>query len=512
LRQYEIKKIKLRKLGGSINIQFLFLIPAFSILISFLFFIPACQKNSSSGSGSSKNSNSDDTISDDTISETCNSSLSIQASTQIPLLVIRVQYINASFQSNASTWSNKIFSSDDGNLNHYFHETTYGKYQFKPATESDGCSNDGIITVTMNENHPNTQKNSYACYAEKAIRKADEYIDFSQYDSDNNTVLNTDELQVMFLVAGGESASSINSPGGIWAMATSLWCDKNNDGKVTAIDGEYFVYLDDTYLLAPKNADPPSNGYSQFGERQGISASNTWDATIGIIAHELGHAYFDIPDLYCTSGDCQGIGLFGLMGAGSWGYKSSSEKSGATPVHMTAWTKQKISVCSPMLADNNTYTLPAVYQTKQFLSSCPIYKVDNDTDDTEYFLIENRSDGGYDSGLRILLENTKSYVVGNDYKGGILIWHFQDILSSCALHNNCQNASVKLLDLEEANNADLDSGGSSGRSTHLFYLGNNSTFDNNSNPSSKWNDNSSSGISITNISVAGDDMTITVSK
>jgi hypothetical protein len=68
------------------------------------------------------------------------------------------------------------------------------------------------------------------------------------------------------------------------------------------------------------------------------------------------------------------------------------------------------------------------------------------------------------------------------------------------------------LDLEEANHADLDSGGSTGRTTHLYYSGNNSTFNNSSNPSSKWNDNSSSGISITNISAAGDDMTITVSK
>ena len=78
--------------------------------------------------------------------------------------------------------------------------------------------------------------------------------------------------------------------------------------------------------------------------------------------------------------------------------------------------------------------------------------------------------------------------------------------------NTCQNGATKLLDLEEANHADLDTGDSSGRTTHLFYSGNNSTFDNNSNPSSKWNDNSSSGISITNISVAGDDMAITVSK
>ena len=83
---------------------------------------------------------------------------------------------------------------------------------------------------------------------------------------------------------------------------------------------------------------------------------------------------------------------------------------------------------------------------------------------------------------------------------------------SCLGNNTCQNGSIKLLDLEEANNSDLDSGGSRGRTTHLFYSGNNSTFNNSSTPSSKWNDNSSSGISITNISAAGDDMTITVSK
>jgi len=30
------------------------------------------------------------------------------------------------------------------------------------------------------------------------------------------------ELQVIFLVAGGESASSINTPGGVWGMATGV--------------------------------------------------------------------------------------------------------------------------------------------------------------------------------------------------------------------------------------------------------------------------------------------------
>jgi hypothetical protein len=46
----------------------------------------------------------------------------------------------------------------------------------------------------------------------------------------------------------------------------------------------------------------------------------------------------------------------------------------------------------------------------------------------------------------------------------------------------------------------------------LFYSGNNSTFDNSSTPNSKLYDNSSSGISATSISAAGDNMTLTISK
>ena len=69
-----------------------------------------------------------------------------------------------------------------------------------------------------------------------------------------------------------------------------------------------------------------------------------------------------------------------------------------------------------------------------------------------------------------------------------------------------------LVDLEEANDADLDNASSNGRTTHLFYSGNSDTFDNSSTPNSNLYDNTSSGISLTNISAAGDNMTLTISK
>ena len=173
----------------------------------------------------------------------------------------------------------------------------------------------------MNEAHPNTQKNSYACYAEKAIRETDASVNYASFDTNGNSKLDQHELQIMFLVAGGESASGINSPGGIWAMATSMYCDKDENGSVTASDGEYWVELDEIQLMGTKSSPYSMNGYSQFGERQGSSSSNTWDATIGIIAHELGHAYFDLPDLYCTSGNCEGIGNYWSNGRWFLGYQ-----------------------------------------------------------------------------------------------------------------------------------------------------------------------------------------------
>ena len=450
------------------------------------------------------------------------SNRTLTASTIVPLLVVRVQYANATFQSSQTTWADKIFGTSEGQLNHYMAETTYNKYQFAPITETSGTTNDGVVTVTMSGNHPDTRNGDYDCYAAAAITEADSYVNFAAYDNDSNDNLSVSELQVMFLVAGGESASSINSPGGVWGMATSLFCDSDGDGGVSAKSGEYWLTLDNVSLMGRTDSAYGQNGFSQFGERHGTSSDETWDATIGVMAHELGHAYFDLPDLYDTrlSPTNAGIGYFGLMGSGSWGYKSLSEKSGATPIHLSAWSKEKIGACDPQLVNNgtNNITLPAVYQSSIHASSCGIYKATTSTSD-EYFLFENRSPGGYDRGLyfRILYGSHDSIFSNNDelYTGGVAIWHVKDILSSCSniSTNNCQAQSPKLVDLEEANDGDLDNDVSNkGRTTHLFYSGNSVSFSNSSTPDSKLYDCSSSGISATNISAAGDNMTLTISK
>ena len=484
------------------------------LIVSLLLFLISCSKKKEESSSTSSSPCYTTTPSD---KGSCSSNSTLTASTKVPLLMVRVQYNNACFSSDETTWANKMFGTSDGQMNHYLAETTYSKYQFTPASETSGCTNDGVITVDIPENHPNTQKNSWACHASKAITEVDSFVNFAAYDTDSNDNLSVSELQVIFMVAGGESASNINTPGGVWGMATSLYCDADGDGSVRAEEGERWLTLDNVSLMGRKDSAYGQNGYSKFGERQGSSSTNTWDATIGIMAHELGHAFFILPDLYDTSAIGAGIGYFGLMGSGAWGKKSSSEKSGATPIHLSAWSKEKIGACVPQTVDNGTnyITLPAVYQSSIHASSCRIYKATTSTSD-EYFLFENRSPGGYDEGLyfKILYGSTDSIHLNNLYTGGVAIWHVKDILSSCSnvSTNNCEAQSPKLVDLEEANDADLDNGSSRGRTTHLFYSGNSSTFDNSSTPDSKLYDNSSSGISVTSISAAGDNMTLTISK
>jgi len=431
--------------------------------------------------------------------------------------MVRVQYNNACFSSDETTWANKIFGTSDGQMNHYLAETTYSKYQFTPVSETSGCTNDGVITVDIPENHPDTQKNSWACHASKAITEADSSVNFASYDNDGNGKLSVSELQVIFMVAGGESATYCDpscSPGGVWGMATTLLCDENGDGSYADESGEHGITLDNVRLLGLTSSAHGQNGFSQFGERQGSSSTNTWDATIGVMAHELGHAYLGLPDLYDPSETGAGIGAFGLMGHGVWGRKTFSEKQGATPVHLSAWSKENISACVPQMVDNGTknITLPAVYKNIDNASSCGIYKATTPTSG-EYFLFENRSSGGYDQGLNYLIANgSTSNYIGSTYSGGLAIWHVKDILSSCYGSNNCETQSPKLVDLEEANDGDLDNALSNGRTTHLFYSGNSGTFDNSSTPNSKLDNNSSSGISATSISAAGDNMTLTISK
>jgi hypothetical protein len=200
---------------------------------------------------------------------------------------------------------------------------------------------------------------------------------------------------------------------------------------------------------------------------------------IGLFCHEFGHI-LGLPDLYDideSNGASEGIGVWGLMGGGSW---LNQEK---TPANMCAWSRINCGWISPIPISVGTFTMHSP------LNTSVVYKILTNQAN-EYFLLENRQNVGQDQ-----------YLPGE----GLAIWHVDDNQSE----NDDENH--KLVDLEEADGLnDLDNGMNSGDAGDLYPGSSNATFFNElSNPNSNLYSGLPSNIDINNITE--DDLIITFS-
>ena len=398
----------------------------------------------------------------------------------IPLLIVKIQFNTApfnQFQSSDSTWASAIFGNGSGQLNEYMNEISNERFQFHSAAETDGTVNDGVVTASLTMPHPG---NTAFTANDQAVIKAaitaiDSKVNFAAYDTNSNGAIKYDELQIMFLVAGGETATGHADAGSVWAHKSSISTGPTHDG-----------------VSLMKSGNCCEGTYSRFGERHGGNARHV-DATIGIIAHELGHAAFLLPDLYDYDKSSSGIGAFGLMGSGSWGYKPGEPYQGQTPTHMTALMKIRSGFVTPtVISSDGTYTANDINS-----SSHNIFKIQSGTSG-EYFLLQNRNAVGYDQGLNMLGSS-------GTYAGGLLITHNSDNVSQNT------NDSHRVVDIEEADNAAPNNGGHSrGTYNGLFYNGNSTTFNDSSTPNSKRVSGAASNIAITNIGNRGTAISFTV--
>ncbi len=94
--------------------------------------------------------------------------------------------------------------------------------------------------------------------------------------------------------------------------------------------------------------------FSVLGERHADSA-----ASMGVAAHELGHVILGWPDLYDTDFTSSGIGNWGLMGYGVWGFSATDSIYGETPVLPSAWSRMIQDWITPIDITNTTgvYTI-----------------------------------------------------------------------------------------------------------------------------------------------------------
>ena len=343
------------------------------------------------------------------------------ASGTFKTLAILVQFSDNLAQADPTYFDNLLFGSGQGTMPHYYTENSYGQLT--------------IVGVTLPSDIGwKTMPNSYAYYvnnyygltypgpqnaqglARDAILAADSLVDFTEYDNDNNGVLDT-----VFIIHAGPGAEYTGSTNDIWSHSWSVPCCLYVDGvRVSSYT------MEPEYWLSP---DPT-------------------DMTVGVYAHELGHV-FGLPDLYDTDYSSNGVGRWSLMAGGSW-----NGTRGNSPAHFDAWSKVELGWVTPINVTDDLVgaAFPAVE------TSPTIYRLQSDVmDDQEYFLVENRQKTGYDAALP---------------GDGLLIWHVDDNRSNnrqeCTHGNNWECGSQHfLVALEQSNGFwQLEFDASNGNSGH----------------------------------------------
>ncbi|WP_024299421.1 M6 family metalloprotease domain-containing protein [Methylomicrobium lacus] len=398
-------------------------------------------------------------------------------------------FILVSFSDKSGTYTASNFADFQSNqLQRYFRETSYGRFQTVPATESFGTLNDGIVGwLPLNQNHPNpggSVDSRNRQLTADAIKAADPYVDYASYDFNNDGYLDSDELAVVVIPAGYETSYGGSNCAGtpsVWGHHWSLgW------GTVAAptVDG---VIVGDYHL--------GNGGYAQFGEIHGIQTScavrTDHQATLGIMAHELGHLILHWIDLYDTDYTSAGLGNFSLMSRGTWSWKPGDLYHGQTPVHPDGWSKLYAGWVDPVYDIVGFFTLPAAGSGTATATNA--VQIQTTSDPKQYYLFENRSQYGYDRGL---------YRVGST-TGGIAVLHIDENIS------DNDNEGHKKVDLVEADNdlsMDIDPY-NSGKPTNLFYWDKRTKFGDATIPNSRLYSGLPTNITLDSVSAVQEEMT-----
>jgi M6 family metalloprotease-like protein len=290
-----------------------------------------------------------------------------EAKIKIPTLIVVLNWNDYS-ENNPTFWHDKIFDISKNSVNRWYSENTSGEIGFKPVKETSGIKNDGVILVSMGKNHPGG--NDDKAFRNTEIRNAItntavvNSVDFATLDVNHDGNLDAKELQIIFIVAGGEMSYGDPVDHSIWAHTWSY-----PSGSAPSVDG--------VTVMQYSEDKSTSGSYSRFGANHGDHK-----ATIGIMCHELGHALFRLGDYYDDGGG-SGLGWYDIMSGGSWAYSPSDSYPGETPTEYSAFNRidagLDVNVTELNSTDNITLTCDSdeLVKLKTFKTN-------------EYFLLECR--------------------------------------------------------------------------------------------------------------------------
>lgn len=198
-----------------------------------------------------------------------------------------------------------------------------------------------------------------------ALRSANDDIDFSQYDNNNDGKVD----MVYFLVAGFSSSFAGNNTGYLWPYTSNLY---------------YLSMSLDGTLLDRFACSTELYGFES-------TPSTVTVEGIGTICHEFSHV-LGLPDLYDvdysqSGGQSHDPGGWDVMAGGS------DYNYGRSPVGYTLFERYALGWAKPdIITKPGYYTLEAVNTSREgYILRTPV--------NNEFFTIENRQRTGWDSNL-----------------------------------------------------------------------------------------------------------------
>jgi len=334
----------------------------------------------------------------------------------------------------------------DGSCREWFSENSYGEIAFEGQISNWIRAPQDYSYYVDGRNGGGDYPRNVMGLAEDAVRAADDQIDFSQFDNDGDGQVET----VVIVHAGGGAEANGGNADMIWSMAWGIW------GADVVVDGVRIV----NFFTIPETAG------------------------VGVLCHEASHAFFGLPDLYDRDYSSSGMGMWTIMAAGSWG------GGGDRPVHWDGWCKRNVGVSHPerLVANEGQVSIPpAVTDDVSYL----LWNRGNVG--TEYFLLENRQQIGFDESLP---------------SSGLLILHVDETIRRGQNDNEWypghENDGHYEVALEQADGDwDLERDNNSGDSGDPFPgSSENRNFTDNSTPNTRaYRNNAQTNVAVRNISM-----------
>ncbi len=273
-----------------------------------------------------------------------------------------------------------LFSTGSGikSVNNYYRDMSYNAMSCSGLVDAWRTSNNTVSYYGGGNNGMNdgTTANTYE-FIKKVLARADSFVDFSGAGYDQN---NDGYVDVLWVIHAGKGGEETGSPDQIWSHSFQLTGYTGGTAFITKDPwpGHAGQYLKiDKYIIMPERTNY-ADGIGGTTEMIGC----------GVFCHEFGHA-LGLPDLYDTGGfsiSGDGLGLFSLMAAGSWG---GDYNSSATPVSLDAWSKRFLGWLAPvMVKANGPYIVNSTLATASN-SSYQLAQLGNEGT-MQFWMVENR--------------------------------------------------------------------------------------------------------------------------